>query len=135
MIVIVAFVVGLVAMALSSSESPMLAGSNFMEALANGDVEALTELSYSDDVSKEEIAEKWNYTSHVVGPHFNFSYQITGETRQSDDTAVVTMMYAKNAGMASSYDEPYELPMHKVDGKWKVDIFSLPRNMFPGLPR
>lgn len=134
LIVIVAFVIGLVAMSLRPNESPTLAGAQFMAALAEGDAEALTELSYRDDLSKEEMLEMWTYTTQVVAVYFTFTYGITGESKPSEDTAVVSMDYAKRAGMSGSYDERYELPMKLVDGKWKVEVFALNRKMFPGLP-
>ena len=135
LIVIVAFVVGLLVMSLSSKESPTLAGSLFMAALAEGDAAALTELSYADGVSKEEMLEMWTYTTQVVGYYFTFTYEITGESKPTADTAIVNMSYAARAGMAGSYDDKYELPMKLVDDKWKVDVFSLNRKMYPGLPR
>ena len=90
LIVIVAFVVGLLVMSLSSKESPTLAGSLFMAALAEGDAAALTELSYADGVSKEEMLEMWTYTTQVVGYYFTFTYEITGESKPTDDTATAT---------------------------------------------
>lgn len=135
LIVIVAFVVGLLAMTLSTGESPMFVGSSFMAALADGDSQALAELSYGDGVTEEELVEMWEYTTHVAGLYFTFSYEITGETKPQDDTAIVTMEYVKNAGMSGSYPEKFQLPLKKVDGEWRVDVFSLSRDMYPGLPR
>ena len=134
-IVIVGLVVGLLAMSLLSKESPARAGARFMAALAESDVETLTELSFKDDVSKEEMLDMWTHTTQVAGRYFTFIYDITGESQTSDDTAVVYMDYAPRAGMSGSVKEPYELPMKLVDGEWKVDVFALNRKMYPGLPR
>ena len=135
LIVIVGLVVGLLAMSLLSKDSPAQAGAQFMAALAAGDAEALTELSYSDDVTKEEMLDMWKYATQVSGRYFTFTYNVTGESMPSDDTAVVNMMYAERAGMSGSVEVPYELPMKLVDGEWKVDVFALNRKMYPGLPR
>lgn len=135
LIVAVAFVVGLVVMVLTVGESPSSAAGRFMAALAEGDAEALTDLSYVPDVSREEMLAKWEYTTGVVAPYYSFEYEITGATRPSDDRAIVQMMFTRNAGMSASYREKYELELHTTDDGWKVDVFAISRTMFPGLPR
>ncbi|MCH8977879.1 MAG: hypothetical protein IH945_01375 [Armatimonadetes bacterium] len=135
LIVVVAFVVGLLVMVLTVGESPTSVASRFMAALAEGDAEALTDLSYLEDVPREEMLAKWEYTTGVVAPHFPFAYEIKGSSKPSDDKAIVWMMYTVNAGMSASYPARYELELHETDDGWKVDVFAISRTMFPGLPR
>jgi hypothetical protein len=135
LVVVVAFVLGLGVMALSTSENPATAGARFMAALARGDYKTLAELSYGDGVSREEFEKEWQYTMEVAAPHYQFNYEIRGESQTTPTSAVVKMMYTRNAGAAGSYEEPYQLPMVKTEDGWKVDVFSLDRDMFPGLPR
>ncbi|MCH7945513.1 MAG: hypothetical protein IIC73_05790 [Armatimonadetes bacterium] len=135
LIVAVAFVVGLIVMALTVGESPTSVVARFMAALAEGDAETLTDLSYLEDVSREEMLAKWEYTTGVVAPYFSFDYEIKGVSRPSDDQAIVWMMYTVNAGMRGSFDERFELELHSTDDGWKINVFAMSRQMFPGLPR
>ena len=135
LIVTVAFVVGLVVMVLTVGESPSSVAGRFMAALAEGDAETLTDLSYLEGITREEMLAKWEYTTGVVGPYFPFAYEIKGESHPSDDQAIVWMMYTPNFGMSGSYDDRYELDLHRTDDGWKVDAFAISRDMFPGLPR
>ena len=135
LIVTVAFVVGLVVMTLTVSESPSSVARRFMAALAVGDAETLTDLTYLEDATREEMLAKWEYTTGVVGPYFPFRYEIKGETRPSDDQAIVWMLYTANAGMSGSYPDRFELELHSTDDGWKINVFALSRKMYPGLPR
>jgi hypothetical protein len=134
-IVIVAFLVGLGAMMLVSGDTPTATAARFMKALSDGDHKTLTEMSYSGDVSKEELAKQWEYTMTVAAPHYQFSYEIKGETQPSKDSAIVWMMFTKNVGAGGTYPERFDLPLVRTEDGWKVDVFSMNRDMFPGLPR
>jgi hypothetical protein len=136
LIIILAFVAGLVVMALTTGgETPMAVGGKFMSALAAGDAAKLAALSHAEGVSQEELEEQWRYTMDVAAPHFKFTYAIKGESITTDRDAIVWMMYAKDAGSSSAYEERFELPLVKTDEGWRVDVYSLNRDMFPGLPR
>ena len=135
MVVVVVFVVGLIVVALTAEDSASTVAGRFMAALAIGDAEALTDLSYLKDYSREEMLEKWEYTTGVVGPYYPFSYEIKGESHPSDDQAIVWMMYTPNRGMQGSFPERYELELHSTEDGWRVDVFAMSRDMFPGLPR
>ena len=135
LIIVLAFVVGLVVMALSTGEGPSSAAANFMDALAKQDAPRLAEMSYADGVSQEEIEEQWRFTMEVVAPYYQFSYDIQGEKLTTEDRGFVWMDYVKNAGSSGAYAERFELPMVKTEDGWKVDVYAINRNMFPGLPR
>ena len=134
-IVVVAFVVGIGVMAVSSGESPSSAAARFMQGLVDMDEQTLADLSYGEGTSNEQFREKWDYTMHVVAPYFQFSYEVKDETKQGDDRAVVTLLYVRNAGSSGTYEENFQLPMIKTEDGWKVEVYSINRDMFPGLPR
>ncbi len=135
LIVVAAFLVGLGVIALTSGQTPTISAGRFMAALASGDHKTLADLSYADEVSKEELEKQWEYTMTIAAPHYQFTFEIKTETKPSKDQAVVRMMYTKNPGSGGSYAEPFDLPMVKTDDGWKVDVYAMNRDMFPGLPR
>ena len=135
LIVVVAFVVGLVVILLTSGTTPTITAAKFMGALEDGDYKTLADLSHADGVPKEEFEEKWDYTMNVASKHFIFSYEIKTETKPGKDQAVVRMMYTKNAGSNGSFPEFFDLPMVRTDDGWKVLVYEMNREMFPGLPR
>jgi hypothetical protein len=135
LIIVAAFVVGIVFMALATGESPTIASARFMNALAQGEAETLTDLSYAPGVPREEMLEQWKFATDVVAPYYVFTYEITDEARPTKGTAIVSMMVTKNAASGSAYPERFELQLYDTDDGWKVDVFSISRDMYPGLPR
>lgn len=122
-----------------AKEDPSNVGSQFMDALARHDVDRLTALSYvgKDDpaaveAEKKRFHEAWDFCVNTAGQHFLFTWKISNSTIATDNHASVTVMVTK-AGPAA-YEEKYELPMEKENGKWVVDVGSISREMFPGLP-
>ena len=119
---------GLVAAVLFASEPPENVAYKFMTALSKGDVEKLTDLSVVDG-DREAMRKQWDYTVHVAAPYYRFVWAL-GESRVLDDThASVKVEINPDQGQ-----EPYHLAMEKVDGKWKVRVQELTRDMFPYLP-
>jgi len=135
LIIVVAFVVGLVVMSLSGGKSPTIAGGKFMRALDAGDAEELTDLSYAPGVPRQELLEQWKYATEVVAPYYVFTYEIKGESKPTKGEAIVWMMVTKNAASGAAYPERFELLLHDTEDGWKVDVFSLSRDLYPGLPR
>ncbi|HXH62511.1 MAG TPA: hypothetical protein VNI20_14290 [Fimbriimonadaceae bacterium] len=134
-IIIVAFVVGLAVMALSSGESPSSAASRFMSYLAAGDYKSLTDMSLAEGVPHDELLDEWKYATQVAAPYYRFSYQIKGVRKSTDQMTIVWMEVTRNAGTNGSYPENYELELHKTKDGWKVNVFAMSRKMYPGLPR
>lgn len=106
----------------------------FMTALAKGDVETLTELSYYPEGSKEELKEKWDFAVNKAGKHFLFFGRIVNVSQSAPDTAAATMQITKNP-QAGGYEEKFQLPLVKEGGDWKVDVRTISRTMYPALPR
>ncbi len=130
---IVAIMIGIVI--IFSQDSPRAAGTRFMDALARHDVAAVSSMSVLGKDDPETIKKKWDRAINIVGFHYGFAWTITGEVKSTDTSAAVRMQLERNIQAGGSYEEKFELPMIKVDGKWKVDVGGLDRRIFPGLPQ
>lgn len=131
----VAGVVAVLVIFFIGSESPSMAASRFMSALAKGDVSTLVDCSYYPEISKEELTKKWEYTTKVVGPYYMFRWKIANEKITGEKDAAVQLKVERAIDTGSSYEENYGLALVKSNNKWLVDVRSIPRPMFPGLPR
>lgn len=126
-------VIALIAIFLISGESPTGVANRFLVALAKGDVDTLTDLSYYEG-SKETLREKWKYATQVSGPYYRFAWTITTTKQPDDKSAAVRTSMFRGFG-PGSFGENFDIPLVKVDGKWKVDVHAISRGLFPGLPR
>ncbi len=112
-------------------ETPSSAGTKFMDALARGDAKTLTELSYAEGEPAESVQKKWEYTLAYPAKHYVFRWQTKADQGINAEQATYIVDLDRQAG----YLEPFEIPMVKDQGRWKVDLYQLDRTMFPGLPR
>ncbi|MBS1708480.1 MAG: DUF4878 domain-containing protein [Armatimonadetes bacterium] len=137
-VVVVAGVIGIVVivfMALTSGESPMTVGNRFMVALAAGDTNTLADISIMGDKSRDEMKKEWEKTV-TASKHFLFKYRVKSFEQPGPDQAAVPVAVERNLNpMGGSYDENYQIPLVKKDGKWKVDVLAMNRTMYPWLPR
>lgn len=115
-------------------DSAATTAGDFMSALAKGDVDTLTELSFFQGATKEQLREKWRYTVKEVGPHYVFAWRISGITRSEENSAAAKMQVIRNLDQGG-YEENFQLPLVKENGDWKVDVRSISRAMYPGLPQ
>lgn len=115
--------------------TPAAAGGEFMDALVRGDTATLTELSYMQKDTPEEIRKKWDYVFENVAKHYRFQWAPVNSKLLSDDRGTVVILVEKDFGTPGSYPQKFELPMVMENGEWKVDVRSISREMFPGLPR
>ena len=115
-------------------EGPSAAASRFMDALARGDVDTLTQTSTANGKSPESLRKDWEFATKVAGQHYMFRWSITSSSIVDADDATVRLQVERNFG-PSSYGENYGLPMRKIDGKWKVEASGISREMYPGLPK
>lgn len=127
--------IAILAIAFLSGESATSVAGRFMEALGKGDVNALTELSYMDGNTPDQIKKKWEYTTTVPGKYYRFKWQLLNESTPAPDEAIVRLWVWRDFNTGGSYEENYQITLVKKDGKWKVDVLSLNRTMYPGLPR
>lgn len=133
MLGVVVAVIALVVLIFMGQKSPAEAGSRFMDALARGDVDGLCKTSYAPGKTPEELRKDWEFAT-TVGKHYLFYWTITSSSAVTDDSATVRLAVQRNFG-PGSYDENYGLPLHKVNGEWKVDVSGISREMYPALPR
>jgi len=132
-VVVCALIAGLFLM---GRNSPTSVAGDFMVALAEGNSEKLTDMTYMDGVPKEEIRKKWDFATKEAGPHYRFIWLLGSESISGPDHASVSMKMVRNAGTdPMTYEEKFELPMVKVKGTWLVDVAAIQRDMYPALPR
>lgn len=116
-------------------DSPTTVTNKFMVALATGDVDTLTEVSYMPDSSEEETRAAWDRTVNVVAPYYRFRWKTLSQSRADEKTASVDLWVWRDAMSPSTYEEKFGIPLVKEGRTWKVDVRGVPREMFPGLPR
>lgn len=127
--------VAVIGILFSGKESPEQACHRWLLALAKHDIPTLVENTYMEGASKEEMTAAWTRTLNVSGPYYRFTWQMKKSSQPEPTRASVDVNWYKHADSPSTYAENYGIPMEKVDGKWKVDVRSITRDMFPGLPR
>lgn len=134
LIVAAAIVVGIVALFLMAGDAPSGVAGRFLTALARGDTKTLTELSYMEGLTDQQIEAKWKET-HESSKYWMFAYAIKDVKDQDANNATVTLTWLKDASGTAPSEEKAELPMVRKDGKWKVDVRGMSRGMYPFLPQ
>jgi hypothetical protein len=118
-----------------SGDTPQTVANRFMTALAKGDVDTLVELSEASGKTDEELRQDWEFAVKRAGPHYRFRWHVLSSKEADAQTSAVSMWLWRNAMSSGSYEEKYAIPLTKVDGKWKVLVRELNREIYPGLPR
>lgn len=114
--------------------SPRTVASEFMTALATGDGDKLTELTYMENTTPEEIRKKWDF-SLSAGKHYLFIWKIVGDNQPDDESASIRLDITRNYASPVAYAEKYDLLLVKRPEGWKVDVRSIKPTMYPALPR
>lgn len=117
------------------SETPEQVVNKFFKGLATGDSKLLSEVTFLDGATPQQTETAWKKTVTETVPYFRFIWRVTATSTVAPDKASVDIMITKKAGDPASYEEKYGIPLEKRDGKWKVLVRDLDREMFPGLPR
>jgi len=115
-------------------QSPEAAAKEFMTALGTGDVDKLTEMTYLPD-PESDIKEQWKTTFETSAHNYVFGWQFGTTQKDDPDRAVVRVIITEFRGPETHENDQSNIPMIRKDGKWLVDIRSLSRTFFPGLPR
>jgi hypothetical protein len=122
-----------------AKEDAAAVGAQFMDALARHDVDKLTELSLIEktdpagiEEEKKLLRSQWDFSVNTAGKHYPFFWKITNATTATENHSTVVVQI--NKGGPNGYDEKYELSLEKSGGKWKVDVRSISKTMFPALP-
>jgi hypothetical protein len=120
---------------LTAPPNPGDKATEFMQALAKGDVDRLTEMSYMPGLERDEIRKRWEYTTQVVGPHYGFIFRLQNHRMTAENEAAVRFEVYRDIYAGTTYAEPFEIPMIRVNDEWLVDVRSINRDFYPGLPR
>lgn len=120
---------------LSSRQSITASAASFMSALAKADTAALSDLTYLGSDDKAAIESKWKKTFERSAG-YAFTWRIVSSTTGPEGkSGAVRLQVTRNADKPGGYEEKFELPMVMRDGKWKVEVDGISREMFPFLPR
>lgn len=120
---------------LFSGESPSVASERFMEALAKGDAEALTDMSYfSPERPRDKVLSDWKKTLEI-SKYYRFAWITKSSSSPAPGRASVKMEFTRDADKGSAYSEGFSLDLVQKNGKWLVDVKSLSRELYPALPR
>ena len=118
-----------------SSKGPANYAVDFMTALGKGDVNTLADLSIIGNDDLEQRKKDWEKTISY-GKNYYYTWRVTNAVENTPDSAAVELQMRQNLQINMGKDEnKFELPMRKVDGKWKVDVGSMDRSIYPALPR
>lgn len=131
--IVCALAVGVVLV--TGKQGPEVNCQAWLVALAKHDAKTLSSLSYMEAQDEKTTEEEWNRTFRDAAPFFCFTWRFRGVTQATPTRASVDLEWVKAADTPGSYPENYGIPLEKVDGIWKVDVRSIDRSMFPGLPR
>lgn len=140
-VVALATLVALIGLFIFSGDTPDKAARAFMSALAKGDAATLADLSYLNSAGKtgdeksthEAMLEAWKKSTEG-SKYYRFTYVVQDAQVQPDQSASVRLQINKNPLAMGGYDEHFELPLYKEDGKWKVHVQGISREMYPFLP-
>jgi hypothetical protein len=133
-VILVALVAAVVVLFLMAGDSPSGVAGRFLTALAKGDTKTLADLSYMEGKTTDQIKDEWDKTKGVT-KYWQFQWKIQDSKDQDADNSTVVLGWVKNSASISAYEEKYELPLVKRDGKWKIDVRGISREMYPALPR
>jgi hypothetical protein len=126
--------VAIVIVLLMVGQSPEEAARQFMVALSKGDTAKLTEMSHLPE-PEAPLKQQWKDTFEKYAKNYVFAWQMEGSEKMSDSQATVKILIVEFRGPELHENDVTNLPMVKRGGEWKVDIRSLTRTFFPGLPR
>ena len=116
-------------------ESASTAAQRFLVALATADSNTLADMSYFNPPKpRDEVKKEWE-KSLEVGKFYRFVWVIKAQSSPVPGRASVQLMFTKDADKGNAYEENFSLDMLKDEGKWKVDVRGLSREMFPAMPR
>lgn len=114
--------------------SPEAAAEEFMQALAKKDVNRLVELTYLES-PREPLKDQWDDCVNRKAKNFVFMWSWIRSRRSDDDKIVMQVTLTEFTGPVGSEKDPISLALVQKDGRWKVDLASITRSFFPGLPR
>lgn len=125
-------VASLIFLVLFNEGSPTDATGQFLNALANGNVDRLMQLSWYDG-DRSKLKTEWEFATQVAGKYYAFTWVPITE-KDSGDSASVEINLTQDSRKFGAYAQQTAVPLVKKDGKWLVDVKALDRKMYPDLP-
>jgi Protein of unknown function (DUF2950) len=136
LIVIVAVLTGgAVVLLLIVPDSPESAATQFMSALAGGNVDKLVSLSDLGDESPDQAHKQWDFAVNTAGKYYQFAYTIMGSSEADPTDASVKIQMLRNPDKVGSYQETFDIPMVKKNEHWLVDVRAMNRTIYPAMPQ
>jgi len=114
--------------------SPTSTAQEFMEALARGDTAKLTDLTYIRNGDKEAMRKGYDFATHEAGQNYSFLWRVKDEHQADANDASVQLSVIRNARGMASFEENFEIPLVRQDGKWLVDVGGINDLLYPALP-
>ncbi len=134
LLLLLVLVIGAFAIFAVRQQSPESAAQEFMVALATKDIKKLTELSHLESPIAP-LEKQWDFCVNNAAKNYVFVWKWVGTVLTEEDRAVLKVDVYSFSGPFPELPDPFEFPLIKVDGQWKVDLQSLTRRFFPALPR
>lgn len=124
-------ILGMGSLLLFGQDSATSAGTKFMESLAKADIKGLVASSTigQDDAESEK---RWNHLVNDLAPYYRFRFAIHDSNATTDSAVLKIEVFQNSQGRVEPKD--YQLPLIRLNGKWKVDALHVPAGFFPGLP-
>ena len=119
---------------ISSRESLSTVANRFMGALAKHDVDTVSRMTYMPELSQDEIKKRWTKTFDYA-KYYRFQWKLVSADQQGPESGAVRLQMRAPFDDPGSYEQGQQFSMIKVNGEWKVDVRSMSREMYPGLPR
>jgi hypothetical protein len=116
-------------------DTPEAGTSRFMTALAKGDVDGIMASTAWEADQEQDLREQWTFATQEAAPYYRFKYELSHKQIPTKGRATVIMKVWRNFEVRSIYDENYSIQLIERDGKWLVEADSIPRSMYPALPR
>ena len=134
-VVVAVLIGGVVLLLMLSGEAPETVAGKWLAALAKGDVDTLTDLSYFGNRPESYVRDQWQFATHTANPYYRFRYQVEGSRPINNESAAVHIEMMPDSNKPNPIPLPYDLGMVKVNGRWKVDVRTINRAIYPALPR
>jgi len=123
----------LVVLLFTTAEDPTSKAQKFMTALGDGDAKKLAEYTTSGNHDQKTLETLWA-KSVKDAEFYRFRFKILG-TQMANSNQAQVRMHVRQSADPTEVEENFQLDLQKVDGKWKVRLEGISRDMYPFLPR
>ena len=115
--------------------TPSATAEEFLEDLAHGDSAKLVDVTYVKSGDKAALQKAYEFATQEAGKNYSFLWRIKDEREADANTASVQISVVRNPKRIGSYEENFEIPLIRQNGKWLVDVASISSLLYPALPK